>query len=132
MSLTIRICLILFSVLVFILMMRKIRKEKVLIADAVFWIILSGALLVLSVFPQIIIFAAELLGFQSTTHLVFLLMIFVLLWKMFTMSLHISQIECKLRASIQELAILKKRLLQAEQQCAQSETQKENKDASNA
>ncbi len=121
MSLTIRICLIVFSILVFVLMMRRIRKEKVLIADAVFWIILSGALLVLSIFPQIVIFAADLLGFQSTTHLVFLLMIFVLLIKMFMMSLHLSHIDCKLRSTVQALAITQKRLEEAEQKLLRSQ-----------
>ncbi len=115
MSLTIRICLILFSVMVFVLMMRRIRKEKVLIADAVFWILLSAVLLVLSIFPQIIIFAAGLLGFQSTTHLVFLLMIFVLLIKMFMMSLRLSQTDCKLRSTVQALALAQKRIDALEQ-----------------
>lgn len=120
MSITIRVCLIVVSILVFILMMRRIRKEKILISDAVFWIVFSAALLVLSIFPQIIIFAAELLGFQSSTNLVFILIIFILLLKMFVMSLHISHTDCQLRQTVQALAVAEKRLSEAEEKIVSS------------
>lgn len=120
MSITIRVCLIVVSILVFILMMRRIRKEKILISDAVFWIVFSAALLVLSIFPQIIIFAAELLGFQSSTNLVFILIIFILLLKMFAMSLHISHTDCQLRQTVQALAVAEKRLSEAEEKIVSS------------
>lgn len=119
-SITIRVCLIVVSILVFILMMRRIRKEKILISDAVFWIVFSAALLVLSIFPQIIIFAAELLGFQSSTNLVFILIIFILLLKMFVMSLHISHTDCQLRQTVQALAVAEKRLSEAEEKIVSS------------
>ena len=121
MSIAIRICLITVSILVFILMMRRIRKEKILISDAVFWIIFSAALLILSIFPKIIIFAANLLGFVSPTNLVFILIIFVLLLKMFFMSLHISHTDCQLRQTVQALAITEKRLSEAEEKIHQSD-----------
>lgn len=110
MSIAIRICLIVVSVLVFIFMMRKIRKEKLLISDAVFWIVFSAGLLILSIFPKIIIYAADLLGFISPTNLVFMLIIFVLLLKMFAMSLHISHLDCQLRQTVQAFAILEKKV----------------------
>lgn len=121
MSIAIRICLIVVSVLVFIFMMRKIRKEKLLISDAVFWIIFSAGLLILSIFPKIIIYAADLLGFISPTNLVFMLIIFVLLLKMFAMSLHISHLDCQLRQTVQALAILEKRVRDQGDQTEQPE-----------
>lgn len=121
MSIAIRICLIVVSVLVFIFMMRKIRKEKLLISDAVFWIIFSAGLLILSIFPKIIIYAADLLGFISPTNLVFMLIIFVLLLKMFAMSLHISHLDCQLRQTVQALAILEKQVRDQGDQTEQPE-----------
>ena len=109
MSLSIRIILILVSVLTFILLMRRIRREKLLISDAVFWILFSAGLLILSIFPQIVIWVANLLGFVSAANLILVLIIFVLLLKMFSMSLHISHTDCKLRQVIQEMAILEKK-----------------------
>lgn len=124
MSVTIRVCLIVTSILVFILMMRRIRKEKVLISDAVFWILFSGVLLILSVFPKIILAAADLLGFYSPTNLVFVLIIFVLLSKMFMMSLHISHNDCQLRQTVQALAVLQKELEDAKAGIASSQPEK--------
>ncbi len=114
MSITIRICLVLVSILVFVFMMRRIQKEKLLIADAVFWIIFSLCLLILSVFPQIVIFFADLLGFYSAANLVMVVGIFILLVKLFSMSLHISHTECQLRQTIEELAIAEKRIREME------------------
>lgn len=109
MSLSIRIILIVVSVLTFLLVMRRIRREKLLISDAVFWILFSAALLLLSIFPQIVIWVARWLGFVSAANLILVLIIFVLLLKMFSMSLHISHTDCKLRQLVQEMAILEKK-----------------------
>lgn len=114
MSPAIRICLIVVSILVFFLMMYRIRKEKILIGDAVFWIIFSGALLLMSIFPQIIIWVAGLFGFISAANLVLILIIFVLLMKLFFTSLHISHSDCQLRQTVQEMALLQKRIEELE------------------
>lgn len=114
MSPAIRILLIVVSLLVFLLMMRRIRREKFLISDAVFWILFCAALLVLSIFPQIAIFFADLLDFYSPANLVYVLIIFVLLMKMFFMALKGSNNECKLRQTAQTIALLEKRLRELE------------------
>ncbi len=114
MSPAIRIILIVVSLLVFLLMMRRIRREKFLISDAVFWILFCAGLLVLSIFPQIAIFFADLLDFYSPANLVYVLIIFVLLMKMFFMALKSSNNECKLRQTAQTVAILEKRLRELE------------------
>ena len=118
MSITIRILLVLVSVLTFFWLMHCIRKEKLLISDAVFWILFSAGLLLLSIFPQVIIWAAGLLGFYSPVNLILILIIFILLLKMFTLSLHISHTDCKLRQTVQEMALLEKRLREAENKCS--------------
>jgi hypothetical protein len=110
MSPIIRIVLIVASVVVFVLMMHRIRREKILIADAVFWILFSAGLLILSIFPQIAITIAGWLGFYSPTNMVLIFIIFVLLIKLFFLSLHISHTDCQLRQMAQSLAILQKQL----------------------
>ncbi len=120
MSPAIRIILIVVSLLVFLLMMRRIRREKFLISDAVFWILFCAGLLVLSIFPQIAIFFADLLDFYSPANLVYVLIIFVLLMKMFFMALKSSNNECKLRQTAQTVAILEKRLRELEARIPES------------
>ena len=52
MTLTLRILLILSSVLASCTVIRRIRKSKMQIDDAVFWVLFSLVLIVLAVFPH--------------------------------------------------------------------------------
>ena len=128
MSITIRVLLVLVSVLTFFWLMHRIRKEKLLISDAVFWILFSAGLLLLSIFPQVVLWTAGLLGFYSPVNLILILIIFILLLKMFTLSLHISHTDCKLRQTVQEMAILEKRVRALEEECEKLTDKKENDD----
>lgn len=105
MSLMLRIILILVSVLTAFWILRKIRKSQVKIEDAVFWLLFSLGLIVMSAFPQLVNWAAELIGVVSPVNFVFLVIIFVLLVKLFLLSIKISQQEHKLQTFVQIYAI---------------------------
>lgn len=105
MTITLRIVLIIASICTTFYMLRKIRQSKAQIEDSIFWFAFSLFLIILSIFPQIADFAAKLLGIQSTVNFLFLFMIFVLLVKLFYMTLKISLLENKLRELVQKVAI---------------------------
>lgn len=105
MTLTLRVMLILFSILTCHWVLKNIRKSKFKIEDAVFWILSSGFLVIISLFPQIIEWLAGVLGFVSASNLVFLAVIFILILKIFQMSVRISQLESKLQSLVQTYAI---------------------------
>lgn len=105
MSIVLRIVLILISSITFMIMVRKIRNAKVQIENSLFWIVFSMLLLILSVFPQIAVYAARLLGIQTPVNFIFLFVIFILLLQQFFVSIKISQLENKLKELIQELAV---------------------------
>ena len=65
MTLTVRECLILVSVITLLYMMRKIRHSKLQIEYSLFWIIFACLMIVISIFPQIIYGIAGLLGIAS-------------------------------------------------------------------
>ena len=102
MSVMLRILLIVFSVITSIVVIHKIRKAKLRIDDAVFWVCFSMA-----VFPSIVYRLAELTKTQSPANLLYLSIIFILIVKIFLMSLHISNIEEKLAALACDIAISK-------------------------
>ena len=106
MSLTLRIALILVSFLVILFVLKRIRRTKLYIDDAIYWIIFSVLLFVISIFPQIAIFAAELLGIQSPANFVFLLIIFVVLIKLFNLSIELSVQRHRLNRLVQKLALM--------------------------
>lgn len=116
-SIVLRLMLILVSVWLLFHVLRCVRKAKVQIDDMIFWLFFSVALIVLAAVPQIAHWAANLIGVISPVNLIYLVIIFVLLLKIFSMSIKFSQLESKLKSLTQELAV--KETLR-EEQAAQS------------
>lgn len=105
MSAAIRFLLVLFSLLFLVSVLKRIRKARLQIEYAIFWVLLAGVLVVLALFPQLASLAAVLLGVVSPVNLIFLVMIFILLVKVFFQTIEIAHLEYKLRELAQKLAI---------------------------
>lgn len=105
MSVTLRISLIVVSVITCIWILRRIRKAQVKIEDSVFWFLFSTVLVLMGIFPQVMTEGAKIMGFQSPTNFVFLGIIFIMLVKLFRMSIKISQLESKLQGLTQRYAL---------------------------
>lgn len=105
MSWMLRACLIVASVLTMVMIMHKIRRAKAQIEDSIFWVLFSLILIVFSVFPGVAYWMSDLVGTQSPSNFIFTLVIFLLLVKVFSMSVRISQLEAKLRELVQRIAL---------------------------
>ena len=101
----IRVLLILGSLATAVFILNHVRKAKVQIEDSLFWLIFSGFLLFLSLFPEVISWISRWFGFISETNVVFLIIIFLLLIKLFFNSIRISQLDAKLRSLAQRMAL---------------------------
>lgn len=109
MSIYLRITLLVASVLTCVYVARKLRKSQIGLMDTVFWIGLSALFVVLSVFPQIAEWGAELFGFIAPVNFIFLMVIFLLLLRCFLLTIRISQLEDKMRNLVEEMAIRENR-----------------------
>ena len=98
-----RVILVIVSFMTVAFMMRRIRQAKVQIEAALFWVVLSAILFVFAVFPPLADLCARLLGIYSTPNFLFLSMIFLLMVKLFTMTLQVSQLESRLKELVQKL-----------------------------
>ena len=105
MPILLRSVLIGASVLTTLLIMRKIRKGKMMIEDSLFWIGFSFMLIMFSIFPQIVFKMSEMVGTQSASNFIFLFIIFVLIVRLFQMSMKISQMEAKFKDLVARMAI---------------------------
>lgn len=85
--------------------LHRIRKSQMQVGDSVFWIIMSGMLLLVSIFPGIAYSASGLLGIGAPVNFIFLAMIFILLYKVFSMSVRMSQLEYRIKSLVQQIAI---------------------------
>ena len=105
MGIELRILLVLASIIMIAAVVLKIRKSKFQIHDGIFWFLLSLLFLVLSIFPQIVVWISSLIGIESPANLVFLSILALLLIKSFLSSLKISLLEYKLVELAQRVAI---------------------------
>lgn len=105
MTITLRIVLLIASVLNCVWIILRIRKSQAKIEDSVFWILFSGLLVCISIFPRIIEWGAAITGVYTPVNFVFLSIIFVLIVKLFRLSIKMSQIESRLQTFVQTYAI---------------------------
>lgn len=108
MSDILRALLIAASILTVAWILRKIRKNKVKMEDAIFWIFFAAILLILAIFPEISFKLCQLFGIMSPSNLVFLVIIFLLVEKIFTLSIIVSQLEDKIGVLSAEVALRSK------------------------
>lgn len=108
MSTTLRALLIFASVLTVIWILRQIRKFKVKMEDAIFWMFFAAVLLILAIIPELSFKLSELLGFMAPINLVFIVIIFLLVEKIFTLSIIVSQLEEKIVILSAEVALRSK------------------------
>ena len=100
-----RVCLIVDSLITAVYVLRRVRHAKIQIEDTIFWLLFSGVLLVLAIFPGIAYWASRLLGFQSPINFVYIVVIFLLLVKQFLLSIRISQLDSRLRILTEQVAL---------------------------
>ena len=105
MTTTLRFFLVIASLLTVIWILRKIRKMKVKMEDAIFWLVFSALIIVLAILPEISYWLSKLLGIESPANLVFLFVICLLLEKIFTLSIITSQLEEKVSILSAEVAL---------------------------
>lgn len=109
MSGVLRILMIMGAVFLMVFMIKRIRQSKMKIEYTVFWIIFSGILVLMGIFPQVFYWISELLGFQAPINMIYLVIIFVLIVKLFLTSVQISQLENKVDSLTQQIAIDRKK-----------------------
>ena len=100
-----RVLLIVVSLLTTFYILKKIRQSKLQIEYAIFWILFAGVLIVFSLFPWLVSMFTRLIGMQLPVNFIFMFFIFVLLVKMFLMTIELSALENKVKDLTQELAL---------------------------
>ena len=109
MSVVLRIVLLAMSLLSAGWILYSIRKAQVRIEDSIFWICFSALLILFSAFPGIVVWGADLLGILSPVNFIFLAIIFVLIIKLFRMTIRMSQMASKIQTLTQNIALYENR-----------------------
>ena len=107
MSTTLKITLIILLIFQLILIMNRVKRTKMTIKYASFWIILIIIMTIVALFPTIIFKLAELMGFEKASNMMFLIGFFFLFYISFIITTSISIQNEKIKLLIQEVSILK-------------------------
>ena len=118
MSNSLRYLLLAAAIITAVWILYQIRKLKVKLDHAIFWIIFAILLAILGIFPEATYWLTQKLGVMSPANLIFLIIITLLLLKVFTLSMAVSQLEDKLTVMSAEVAL---RTLDAENRLVRQE-----------
>lgn len=99
--------LLISALLIFWLILRKIRRSEVTIADSTFWFLFALSLVLMGVFRQIPFFFAGIFGIESPANFVFAYVIAVLILREFYSTVEISQLRARVRGLAQKEALRK-------------------------
>ncbi len=99
------IAMISASVITAIFVFLKIKKSQFKIGDTLYWLFFCLFLLAMSIFPKVIYWVSNLIGFESPSNFIFVIIIFLLLVKIFLLDARVSKNEDKLTKLTQKYAI---------------------------
>ena len=105
MSQTLRVLLLVAAVFTAFWILWKIRRMKVKMEDAIYWVVFAVLLAVLGIFPEVSYWLSRKMGVMSPANLIFLLIISLLVEKIFTLSILVSQLEDKVAVLSAEVAL---------------------------
>lgn len=105
MTITLRVLCVVGAAITFLGMAQQIRKSRIKIEDSLFWVLLSGLLLLIALVPRIASFFSNLFGFMATSNFIFCALIAILLVKEFHNTMQISQLKHKVTELAQESAL---------------------------
>lgn len=105
MTMTLQCVFLIVSVLTFVFAVYKVRKSQLQIIDAIAWLIGAISLIILSLFPDIVLWIAEQLGFYSASNFILTMFIFFLLIIVFMQNIKLSMLNEKLKNLNHEIAL---------------------------
>lgn len=97
MTITLRIVLIICSIISFLLCIMKIKQAKLKVENSVIWMIGSILLILMSIFSNAVEWISTQLGFMAPVNFVFLVMIGFLLIQLFIDNIRISNLNEKIK-----------------------------------
>ncbi|POH58458.1 DUF2304 domain-containing protein [Arthrobacter glacialis] len=110
------------------LVLEMLRRKKFREKYATLWLVVGALTVVLAAFPQLLNIAAELLGVQLPSNLLFILSILLLLGVCLHLSWELSVLEDETRTLAEEVAILRTQIEEVAGRISPTETQKRDGD----
>lgn len=106
MSIELRVALFIGALCTMIYFLMQIRKNRLQIDYTISWTLFSALVLLLSIFPKIATKMSYVIGFESPANMVYLIVIFILIIKLFTTTIKLSDMDRKVTDLAQHIALM--------------------------
>lgn len=97
MTLTLRIILIILSIISFVLCIKKIKQSRLKVINSVIWMVGCIVLILMSIFSEVVEYVSSKLGFIAPVNFVFSVLIVFLLIQNFIDNIRISTLNEKIK-----------------------------------
>ncbi len=121
MQLTLRIALIIITIIYIFMIMKAIKNKKMQISFSTLWIVIGLVLIIAVAIPNMIDNISKLLGFELSVNMIFCAAIFLLFYIVFNFNILLSKENKRNIILIQEISIMKKRIQELEEKIKNDE-----------
>ena len=97
MSITLRVILLVGSVISFILCVRRIKQAKLKVENSIIWMVGSFVLILMSIFSNAVAWLSNKLGFMAPVNFVFFMIMVFLLIQVFVDNIRLSELNEKIK-----------------------------------
>ncbi len=110
MTTNLRIVLIVISLIYIIFIVKEIKKNSMQGSFSTFWIISSVLLIIAAAIPNFVESITDLLGFETTSNMLFCFTIFIAFYLIFNLTIKLSKVYRSNVSLVQEVSLLKERV----------------------
>ena len=97
MSITLRVILLVGSVISFILCVRRIKQAKLKVENSIIWMVGSFVLILMSIFSNAVGWLSNKLGFMAPVNFIFFMIMVFLLIQVFVDNIRLSELNEKIK-----------------------------------
>ena len=109
-----QVILICCSIVFFLFIFHMVKIKKLELKYALTWILSSVIFIIIAIFPKVVSFIAEILFIKEPVNALFLIIMFFVIFIIFTLTIALSSVVNKCKTLTQELGILKMQLENSE------------------
>lgn len=105
MSVTLRVTLIVGSLLFVVLVFSTVNRKKLQMSDSLLWLLMSLLLILVAFFPQLCVWASRLVGIETPSNFIYLIGLAALFVLVFHLTVQHSRLQAQTRRLIQLISI---------------------------
>lgn len=110
MPLNLRLSILVIAIILLVVILKVLNKELIPVKYSLLWIIGIIVLLVLSLWPNLLVFFADCLGFQTISNMVTGVMFVILIFITISLTIIVSGQKRRITQLVQEVSLLRSRV----------------------